>query len=147
METQGQHQAYHMLVDQLYKYRGSQRLLLEHLLNHLCQILKCQIPPIRVMWEECLEVYLGEGRTPSFFAHIDPLRRRLKYENALPHPAVVVRPNSARVFHLSDEGTLRLEPGDVVAAFAGEIVELAVVRTIRDNPTDRAAATWRTPGA
>jgi hypothetical protein len=89
---------------------------------------------------EVLEVYLGEGRTPTFFASIDPLHRRLRYDNALPHPALVVRPNTARTFHLVDEGTLRLEPGDVITAFAGDIQEPAVVRIIRENPTDRAAA-------
>jgi hypothetical protein len=93
----------------------------------------------RIRQEE-LEVYLGEGRVPSFFAQIDPIRRQLRYENALPNPAIVVRPNSARVFHLTEEGRLRLEPGDVIAAFAGEISEHAVVRIIRENPTDRAAA-------
>ena len=90
--------------------------------------------------DEALEVYLGEGRTPAFYAHIDPLRRRLRYENALPHPALVVRANSARVFHLVEEGTLRLEPGDVLAAFAGEIHERSVIGIVRDNPSDRAAA-------
>jgi len=53
---------------------------------------------------------------------------------------VLVRPNSARVFHLHRDGRLRVEPGDVLVSFAGEIGELAVVRVIRENPTDRAAA-------
>ena len=35
---------------------------------------------------------------------------------------------------------MRIEPGDVMAAFAGDIAELAVVRVIRENPSDRAAA-------
>jgi hypothetical protein len=92
------------------------------------------------MKDESLEVYLGEGRTPSFFARIDPLRRQVRYENALSHPAIVVRPKSARVFHLTDEGSLQLEPGDILAAFAGEIRERNVIRIIRENPTDRSAA-------
>jgi hypothetical protein len=89
--------------------------------------------------DEELEVYLGEGRMPAFHARIDPIRRRVRYENALPHPAVVVRQNSSRIFHLASEGTLRLEPGDVLIAFGGEIREQAVVRIVRENPTDRAA--------
>jgi hypothetical protein len=75
---------------------------------------------------EVLEIYLGEGRSPAFYATVDPLHRQVRYENALPHPAVIVRSNSSRVFHLSHEGRLRIEPG--------------VLRTIRENPTDRAAA-------
>jgi hypothetical protein len=90
--------------------------------------------------DEILEVYLGEGRTPGFYAQIDPIRRRLRYENALPHAALIVRPNSARVFHLVEEGTLRLEPGDVLVAFAGDIRERAVISIVRENPGDRAAA-------
>jgi hypothetical protein len=90
--------------------------------------------------EEVLEIYVGEVRTPGFYARIDAIRRQVRYENALPHPAIVVRANSARVFHLTSEGILRLEPGDVLAAFAGEIRERAVIRIIRENPTDRAAA-------
>jgi len=89
---------------------------------------------------EQLEVYVGEGQIPGFHARIDPLRRQLRYENAMPHPAIVVRPNSVRVFHLTEEGRLRLEPGDVMVAFAGEITERQVIRIIRENPTDRAAA-------
>jgi hypothetical protein len=90
--------------------------------------------------EEQLEVYLGQGSIPAFRALIDPLRRQLRYQNAMPHPAIVVRPNSVRVFHLADEGRLRLEPGDVMAAFAGDVRERAVVRLIRENPSARAAA-------
>jgi hypothetical protein len=89
---------------------------------------------------EVLEIYLGEGRSPAFYATVDPLHRQVRYENALPHPAVIVRSNSSRVFHLSHEGRLRIEPGDILAAFAGELTELGVLRTIRENPTDRAAA-------
>jgi hypothetical protein len=89
---------------------------------------------------EVLEVYLGEGRTPAFYATVDPVHRQVRYENALPQAAIVVRSNSARVFHLINEGRLRMEPGDILAAFAGDLSELGVVRTIRENPTDRAAA-------
>ena len=89
--------------------------------------------------EERLEVYMGQGSIPAFHAMIDPLRRQLRYENAMPHPAIVVRPNSARIFHLANEGRLRLEPGDVMVAFAGEIRERAVVHLIRENPSGRAA--------
>ena len=89
---------------------------------------------------EVLEVYLGEGRTPGFYATVDPIHRQVRYENALPEPAIVVRPNSSRIFHLANEGRMRIEPGDIIAVFAGELTELGVVRIVRDNPTDRAAA-------
>jgi len=90
--------------------------------------------------EDTLELFVGENQIPEFHARIDTLHRRLTYENAMAHPAVLVRPNSARVFHLHTDGRIRVEPGDVLASFTGEIGELAVVRVIRENPTDRAAA-------
>ena len=90
--------------------------------------------------KESLAIYLGETKTPSFYARIDPIRRRLNYENLGSEPALLVRQNSARVFHLTNEGSLRIEPGDVMAAFAGAIEEEAVVRAIRDYPGGRAAA-------
>jgi hypothetical protein len=90
--------------------------------------------------KDSLEVYLGEGRTPSFYALIDPLHRRLRYDNALPHPALVVRSNGSRIFHLSRDGVMRIEPGDVLAAFGGTLREDSIVGVIRENPGARAAA-------
>jgi len=90
--------------------------------------------------KEVLEVYLGEARTPAFFARIDPVHRQVRYENALPQPAIVVRSNSSRIFHLADEGRMRLEPGDIIAAFAGSLSEHGVIRIIRECPGERAAA-------
>ena len=87
---------------------------------------------------ETLAVRLGAEDLPLFYAHLDPIQRLLIFANARRQPALLVRQNSARVFHLEKEGAMRIEPGDVLSAFNGAIVEEAVVRVIRESPGDRA---------
>jgi hypothetical protein len=89
--------------------------------------------------KESLAVCLGEAQTPLFYARIDPVHRRLVYANNASQGAVLVRQHSSRVFHLENGGTMRLEPGDVIAAFNGNIHEEDVVAAIRENSGANAA--------
>jgi hypothetical protein len=88
--------------------------------------------------KEALAVCLGEDETPLFYARIDPIRRQLLYANSRREPALLARQNSARIFHLESGGTIKIEPGDVLAAFMGAISEADVIRVIRENPGARA---------
>jgi hypothetical protein len=89
--------------------------------------------------KESLAVCLGEAKTPLFYARIDPIHRQLVYANARQEAALLLRQNSTRIFHLENGGTMRIEPGDVLAAFTGEIAEDVVIRAVRDNPGESAS--------
>jgi hypothetical protein len=87
---------------------------------------------------QSLAVCLGEAKTPLFYARIDPVLRQMVYANARREAALLVRQNSARVFHLEDGGSMRLEPGDVLAAFTQDISEDTVIQVIREHPGESA---------
>src|SRR5258708_20045475 len=65
--------------------------------------------------KESLAVCLGEAKTPLFYARIDPHHRQLVYANARQTPALLVRQNTPRAFHLIDSAPMRLQPTNVPA--------------------------------